>query len=206
MLEQQKLIYLGGVVIEITKFIDCARDYFNLAKVNRYCYELLTEENSSSLNEVFKRKAIKLTGSVIPNSLFHLYNLRLECGVKVTSIDFQFLEQFSNLKSLTIKVLSKEIVFDENCLNNLLLEALNINVTLFKGKCFKYLQNLKTLQIDRTNVKDKYLNKLKQLTSLALWYCDNVTGESLPCLTQLKTLEIFGKNLDGLEKYLMKGL
>ncbi|KAL9654666.1 hypothetical protein ABK040_006728 [Willaertia magna] len=60
--------------------------------------------------------------------------------------------------------------------------------SVFKGKCFLYLKNLKEVEIVSCSVKDKYLKHLQKLDRLSITNCNNITKNGIGNLTKLKEL------------------
>ncbi|KAL9649490.1 hypothetical protein ABK040_000729 [Willaertia magna] len=182
--EFTELLFSSDAIIEITKFIDEIKDYFNLSLINKSMFDLMMKENLHSLNEIFKRNLIILNEN-FPDYLFHLNHL----NIKNQKENLQLLQNFKNLKYLELCNCEFE---DEHLQHLNMLEELNlIHCNNILGEYINEFKQLKTLKL--SNLKNiKSLPNNNNITTLTIKYCDNINIELLQNFTQTTKLTYKG--------------
>ncbi|KAL9655229.1 hypothetical protein ABK040_009004 [Willaertia magna] len=172
-----------GIVIEIAKFIEKFKDFFNLAMVNKLTFQTLMKENYYLLSELLKSEPIS-------NINFPDYLLNnLECLNLIQVKNLNNLHNFTKLKYLKIDDKEYKLLNDEMFKNLTNLEELEIKDSNVNGTGFSYFkEKLRKLSLTSTRmVTDKFLMELQNLNELKIDSCQNIKGE---CLQQLQQLTI----------------
>ncbi|KAL9652041.1 hypothetical protein ABK040_000382 [Willaertia magna] len=185
------------LLINISEFFNDPKDFLNFTLISKYYFNHLILNNNYVTNLFFKRitfkNSVKITTSEIINNLPKYIKLNL----KYLNCDIHKDLNFDSLLKIENLVLNANFLydynFDEKCLQNLTtLRKLSIfelaNASGFTGKYLKNLTNLIKLSSINTDLNEKYLQNVKQLETLILSNCENVTGECLHIFQNLKTL------------------
>ncbi|KAL9644633.1 hypothetical protein ABK040_015372 [Willaertia magna] len=191
-IQQQQPLFSVDIISEISKYIDNITDYFNLALINKDIFNLIMKENLYSLNELFKRKEIKIIKE-IPNYLYNnLHYLNID-----NSNDINSLQNCIKLKSLSVNCCN----INDNVLQNMVdLEEIGLyNCKDITGVYFNNFTKLKSLELKLINIYDKYLMNLQNLNKLSLVNCKYINGLFFKNLKQLTTLHI--NNCNNIDKH-----
>ncbi|KAL9643675.1 hypothetical protein ABK040_016127 [Willaertia magna] len=191
----QKLVNLEKLTIIVKKQLT-DNDFINLQKL-KYL-KLIKESNISG--ECFKHlinlEHFNCHGAKLPNLKEENLNKNLiTLDLGENKISGKYLYLFKNLKQLAFQPNEQ---FKEDFLQNLStnLEIFEITGTSeFKGLYLNKLINLKQLNVSSTNIEDKYLMDLKNLTKLEMLCCANIKGDCLLNLINLKELNISFTNI-----------
>ncbi|KAL9641631.1 hypothetical protein ABK040_001906 [Willaertia magna] len=163
------------ILSEIIKYLDDILDYINFAQTNKYIYEILLLQNSEyiivneHLNYLFKKSNLSLNIE-LPNYLFKIKYLNVE---KDNNNNFNLLNNFKNLTSLTINKLPEDFIL----IDLPKLENLNITNTFVQNNTFLNLQQLKTLKLKDSYFPQCCFDGLKNLIELKIINFKNTKEE-----------------------------
>ncbi|KAL9643191.1 hypothetical protein ABK040_001679 [Willaertia magna] len=177
------------ILSEIIKYLDNILDYINLAQTNKYIYEILLLQNSEyivvneHLNYLFKKYNLSLNIE-LPNYLFKIKYLNVE---KDNNNNFNLLNNFKNLTSLTINKLPEDFIL----IDLPKLENLNVLNTIVQNNTFLNLQQLKTLQLKDSYFPQCCFDSLKNLIELKIINFNNTKEETsnIICFKNLLNLQ-----------------